>query len=62
MERLLTGKRWERANKIAPLVDGSAGHISNGKGVKTDCSKARAGLAGEKKARPVMDVPGRAQA
>lgn len=35
---------------------------SNGKVVKVRCSKARAGLVGEKKAGPVMDVPGRAQA
>jgi hypothetical protein len=29
----------------------------NGKVIKTRCGEARAGLAGEKKAGPVMDVP-----
>jgi 8-oxo-dGTP diphosphatase len=33
-----------------------------GKGIKTHCGKARAGLVGEKKERPVMNVPGRSQA
>ena len=35
---------------------------SNGKVIKARCGKKRADLVGEKKARRVMDVPGRSQA
>src|SRR5258705_3675262 len=48
----------EGANKIEQMIRWQGVQNSNGKGIKTHRGKARAGVVGEKKARPVMDVPG----